>query len=79
MHSQFREFIGDHPTFAHNAKFDNGFLTAADARFCSDEPTALHCSIPVFKHKKPGLPKYSLSCSFRTLWRFLFRFAPRSA
>jgi DNA polymerase-3 subunit epsilon len=60
-HSQFREFIGDHPTFAHNAKFDNGFLTAADARFCSDEPTALHCSIPVFKHKKPGLPKYSLS------------------
>ena len=60
-HALFREFIGDHPTFAHNAKFDHGFLSAADERFCCTLPTQLHCSIPVFKHKKPGLSKYSLS------------------
>ena len=60
-HTLLRDFIGEHPTFAHNAKFDNGFLSAADSRFFCKQPIQLHCSIPVFKHKKPGLSKYSLS------------------
>jgi DNA polymerase-3 subunit epsilon len=54
-------FVHGTPAFAHNARFDRGFLDAHAERSGADFRFPLECSIPVFKRLLPGRRGYGLS------------------
>ncbi len=53
-------FMGGLPAFAHNARFDRGFLDASAKRMAMPFRFPLECSIPVFKRLLPGRKGYGL-------------------
>lgn len=58
---ELRDFLGTHPVYAHNARFDQAFLNAAARQTGGVREFELRCSIPVFKKFARGRSKYGLS------------------
>jgi DNA polymerase III epsilon subunit-like protein len=54
------QFVEGTPSFAHNARFDRGFLDAHAERAAMPFRFPLQCSIPVFKRLIPGRKGYGL-------------------
>jgi DNA polymerase-3 subunit epsilon len=54
-------FIGEMPSFAHNASFDRRFLDAFAAKAGKPFRFPLACSIPVFRRLLPGRKGYGLA------------------
>jgi DNA polymerase-3 subunit epsilon len=54
------QFVEGTPSFAHNARFDRGFLDAHAERSAMPFRFPLECSIPVFKRLIPGRKGYGL-------------------
>ncbi|MDB6079044.1 MAG: polymerase subunit epsilon [Akkermansiaceae bacterium] len=57
---EIHDYLGDLPAFAHNARFDRGFLNASAARVAPARQFPLECSIPWFKRTLPPRKGYGL-------------------
>lgn len=53
-------FVDGHTVYAHNARFDRGFLNASAQRAGLEIRFPVECSIPLFKRLLPGQDRYGL-------------------